>query len=348
MPAINADMLVLAREYRGLTQSELARRAGVTQGYISKYEHKQLEPSEDNLNKLATALDVPLLFFYRTDQIVGFASACLHFRKQSSLPIKQLRQVHALVNVIRFGLGPILRDVEVATVPQFYRMDIEEYGADPARIAALVRGQWRLPLGPITNMVTTIEAAGGFVFRCGFGNRRIDAVSQWPQPGQPLFFINADSPWDRARFTLAHELGHVVMHALPTADMEREANDFAQEFLMPAREILPDLVGFNLVRATELKAHWKVSIQALTMRARSLGVLSPDQTSRIFMQLSKLGYRLSEPWPLPVEMPTLVQRVVDVQRNEYRNDLDDLAAIANIPDFRTHFVADRGLRVVSN
>jgi Zn-dependent peptidase ImmA (M78 family)/transcriptional regulator with XRE-family HTH domain len=339
-------MLVLAREYRGLTQSELARVAGVTQGYISKYEHRQLEPSQENVEKLAAALNVPVPFLYRTDQVFGFASTCLHHRKQSSLPIRQLRQVHAMVNVIRLGLNPLVRGVEIATVPKFYRMDIEEYGTDAARIASLVRTQWQLPLGPIPNMVTTLEAAGGFVFRCAFGNRRIDAVSQWPSGTQPLFFINADSPWDRARFTLAHELGHIVMHTLPTVDMEREANDFAQEFLMPAREIASDLDGFNLVRATELKGHWKVSIQALTMRARSLGKLSPDQTSRIFMQLSKLGYRTVEPWPLPPEIPTLVQRVVDVQRTENHNGMDDLAEIANVPDFWSHFMPERALRIV--
>jgi Zn-dependent peptidase ImmA (M78 family)/transcriptional regulator with XRE-family HTH domain len=346
MPGVNADMLVLAREYRGLTQSELARRAKVTQGYVSKYEHGQLEPSGENIERIAAALDVPVSFLYRTDQVFGFASACLHHRKQASLPVRELRQVHALVNVIRLGLAPMLRDVEVATVPKFYRLDVEEYGGDPARIAALVRAQWQMPLGPVANVITTLEAAGSFVFRCAFGNRRIDAVSQWPAGSQPLFFVNSDSPWDRARFTLAHELGHVVMHAVPTVDMEREANVFAQEFLMPAQQISGDLEGFNLVRATELKAYWKVSIQALTMRARSLGLLSPDQTSRIFMQLSKLGYRLVEPWPLPPELPTLVQRVVDVQTEENANTLADLAHIANVPDFMTHFTQERSLRLV--
>jgi hypothetical protein len=82
------------------------------------------------------------------------------------------------------------------------------------------------------------------------------------------------------------------------------------------------------------------------MRARSLGKLSPDQTSRIFMQLSKLGYRTVEPWPLPPEIPTLVQRVVDVQRTENHNGMDDLAEIANVPDFWSHFMPERALRIV--
>lgn len=43
----------------------------------------------------------------------------------------------------------------------------------------------------------------------------------------PLFFVNVTIPADRVRFSLAHEIGHIVMHQLPTDDMEREADRFA-------------------------------------------------------------------------------------------------------------------------
>ena len=54
--------------------------------------------------------------------------------------------------------------------------------------------------------------------------------------------INSRVPTDRKRMTLAHELGHIVMHSEPihlSKQSEEEAMRFAAEFLMPAHLIRP-------------------------------------------------------------------------------------------------------------
>ena len=58
----------------------------------------------------------------------------------------------------------------------------------------------------------------------------------------PVILINATSPTDRKRLTIAHELGHLVLHSVDvTEELEIEANWFAAEFLMPAEVIRPQL-----------------------------------------------------------------------------------------------------------
>ncbi|MHC5879723.1 ImmA/IrrE family metallo-endopeptidase, partial [Streptococcus pyogenes] len=75
---------------------------------------------------------------------------------------------------------------------------------------------------------------------------RIDGLSQWVDD-YPVMLINANAAPDRKRLTLAHELGHLVLHSTnPTENMETEATAFAAEFLMPESEIRPELRRLDL------------------------------------------------------------------------------------------------------
>ena len=295
-------MLTLARETRGLTQSQLASKATVSQGYISKVEQDLLTPSDDHLARIAAVLDYPISFFERQDQVMGFGSPCIYHRKQASLPVGYLRQVQAQLNLVRISLSSLLADLEIETEHRFHRMDVDEYavsGDGPEVIARLIRGNWQLPFGPVRNLVQAIESSGGIVVRYPFGTRKLDAVSQWPRETPPIFLINDAIPTDRMRWTLAHELGHVLMHFTPTLEMEDEADRFASEFLMPEAEIGSQLDGLTLQIAAELKPYWKVSIQAIIRRAFQLGRITASRYKSLFIQLSKLGYRKSEPITLP-------------------------------------------------
>ena len=107
-------------------------------------------------------------------------------------------------------------------------------------------------------------------------------------------------PGDRQRFTLAHELGHLVMHDVPTEEMEDEADKFASEFLMPEAQIQGQLHALSMRKLWELKSRWKVSMAALVKRAETLGCITASQTRYLWIQLSKSGYRLEEPAELAI------------------------------------------------
>ncbi len=179
---------------------------------------------------------------------------------------------------------------------------------------------WRLPLGPVASVTETIERAGGIIFSWSFGTNLIDAFSRWVPPSPPMFWINADAPPDRLRWTLCHELGHIIMHTVGNLHEceEDEANIFASEFLMPAYEIKPRLVGLTFPKLAGLKLEWRVSIQALIMTANRLHVLSDRQKQHMFMQLSKAGYRTREPEELdpPIEEPKLFADIIQFHKRE--------------------------------
>ncbi|MFX5225882.1 ImmA/IrrE family metallo-endopeptidase, partial [Acinetobacter baumannii] len=93
-------------------------------------------------------------------------------------------------------------------------------------------------------------------------------------PGlNPCIFIDKNMPSDRQRFTLAHELGHAIMHKLPSENMEDEANRFASALLMPSKDIRPYLTGkITLEKLATLKLVWKVSMNALLKTAEREGL----------------------------------------------------------------------------
>ena len=154
---------------------------------------------------------------------------------------------------------------------------------------------WKLPPGPVANVIQAIEDAGGIVFKCDFGSNKIDALSQWLQGIPPMFFLSNRIPTDRMRWTLAHELGHVIMHQIPSENIELEADIFASEFLMPALSIKPYLADLTLAKLAALKTHWKVSMASILKRASDLGVISDRQKTYLWTQMGAHGYRTNEP-----------------------------------------------------
>jgi Zn-dependent peptidase ImmA (M78 family) len=229
------------------------------------------------------------------------------------------------MNVLRILAMSILQGVELETTVGFQRLDVDEYGP-PEEIAARVRASWHLPMGPVRNLVHTVETAGGgLVVRAPLGTRKLDAVSLWAVGQHPLFCLNDELPDERLRFTLAHEIGHIVMHATTNPEQEREADRFAAEFLMPAKEIRPELHDLTLARARELKSYWRVSMAALIKRAFDLEQITERQYRRLFTRLGQLGYRTNEPGRLPREEPTIISEAIDIHLREYGYTVSELA-----------------------
>ncbi len=136
---------------------------------------------------------------------------------------------------------------------------------------------------------------GGIVVEVTFETRKMDAISRWVPGPPPVFFINRDMPKDRYRFTLAHELGHMVMHKNPTLDLESVAHQFASEFLMPERDVRADLLNLDLSRLVHLKQYWKVSMASLIYCAEAIGAISSNRARYLRVQMAKAGYSTVEP-----------------------------------------------------
>ncbi len=344
---VNVEMLQLARESRGLTQKRVSQLTSISQGRISKFERGEAPISNKDLTQIARALDYPNSFFYQHGQHHGFGVSGVFHRRRQSIQILTLKRIQADFNIRTMEIQKLMDSAEIQSENEFHRLDIEDFGGDAEHIANLVRAQWNLPIGPIKSVIGVIESAGGIVFKYDLGTRKLDAQSRWISGLPPLFFANKNIPTDRLRFTLAHEIGHVIMHRIPTRDIEDEANRFASFFLMPRREIMPDLTPFSLERAMRLKLKWKVSIAALIMRAFDLGVVTTSQKRRLFTLMGVAGYRTSEPVMLPDEEPTIVRRLIDSYQKDQGYTTAELCRMLSIhaTDFQVRYLKKPPLRI---
>jgi len=331
-PPFNPAMLILARESNGMSQSELAEAASMTQSKVSKYENGMLAISEDDLERIAVTLNFTDGFFCETDKIYGLGSAFLFHRQRKDIPLFLQRKIQAEINILRMQVERLLRSFEIETENEFVQLDIDAHDGDISKIAKILRATWRLPLGPIADLTAAIESAGGIVMRCAFGTKLIDAAHLWLPGLPPLFFVNVDMPGDRLRWTLAHEIGHAIMHRNPSDNMEEQANKFASELLMPENEIGPHLEDLSLEKAASLKPTWKVSMAAIVKTAYDRGRINQHKYRRLFTSLSAQGYRTAEPFPIPVEEPQGVRQLVNLHRKELGYNEFDLAKLLFRPD----------------
>jgi Zn-dependent peptidase ImmA (M78 family) len=132
----------------------------------------------------------------------------------------------------------------------------------------------------------------------------------------PVIVVNSKNTGERQRFTLAHELGHLVLDVHENIDEEKAAHRFASAFLMPAEELLAEVgrhrKAVSLGELFELKKIFGVSVQAIAYRCKDLGILGPKAAADLFATFTRLGWRsppYNEPHPVEREQPARFKRL---------------------------------------
>ena len=341
-------MLSCAREARGMSQSQLAERSGVAQGTISKAEHGLTMLSDDRLAALAAALDYPLDVFRWDEEVRGFGSSSFYHRKQKSLAQTRLREIQATFNLHRMRARRLSHGLDITSKHRFEPLDIDDYGS-PEETARAVRAMWNVRMGPLKDVCRLIEHAGGVVLRTDLRTPKISAISQWVPGERPIFVTNTANPADRERFTLCHEIAHVLLHSTPREDQEAEADRFASELLMPAADISPQLAGgIDLARAAQLKPYWRVAMSALIRRARDLHFITDGRYKSLSVQMSQKGWRTREPVEIERDEPRFLGQVIEAHlANGYT--VEELAKVAGLTtvEFARLYLPDRSPRRLS-
>lgn len=338
----NRAMLSLARAARGFTQSELAKAARVTQALISKLESGlTVDPSQETVEAIAKALRIPVAFFVSDEKPHGMPQ--FHYRKRAKLGRKALDSIEAQINIRRIHAARLFNSYE-SDAERFPAIDLDNKGWTPQQAAQHIRGLWMLPRGPIDNLTAAVEDNGAVVIQIDFRTSLLDALS-FRIPGlPPLIFMNKDMPGERYRFTLAHELAHLLLHNQPETDenMETQADEFAGELLMPAKEIRPYLTSPSLGSLARVKPYWKVSIKALCMQCIKLKMITPNQYTGLMVNYSKARYgRFGEPFPVLMETPSALGAAIAYHMGSLSYSADEMAALLMMEtgEFRETYAA---------
>ncbi|MEA3401113.1 MAG: XRE family transcriptional regulator [Armatimonadota bacterium] len=332
------ERLKQARAAAGLSQRDLAEAAGpLSANAISKYERDLMEPGSDVLRRLAAALRVKTGYFYRPVQV---SVKCPAYRKHSRLGKRQQHSVEARIVEFLERYIEVEEMFEPGQVPTFELpdacgMDISEV-ADVEEFADRLRDQWELGADPIANLCETLEDQGVKVILLDDVDDQFDGYSCWANEQIPVVASRGDAalPGDRQRFTLAHELAHLLLERtkMEGVDVERACHRFAAAFLVPRSAVFPEVGqrrdGLSYVELLSLKQKWGLSMSAWVRRMADLGIISQGQYRSAMKQFRSKGWHNREPGE-QVEP----ERTLRFERLVQRAVAEDLISVARAADF---------------
>ena len=327
--------LTLAREIRGLTKSELARRIDKSASAIGQFESGKTRPDAGSVLRLALVLGVsPAFFTHRSRTASPIAMDGCHFRSLRSARQRDRRKLLAIATLLSDLVGLLEQYVDL---PKECVSEVTHEVSSAAEIeecADDVRRRWGLGLGPIPNVVQLLESKGIVLCPVTEGSKRVDGFTLW-HLGRPYVFLVLDKgSTSRSRYDACHELGHLVMHAdvrPGNPEAEREAERFAAAFLLPRESFGQECPHrLNWSHFYELKRRWRVSVQALIRRAKDLGRITEASYRRAFVHLNKTGERLKERDEPPAEQPQILAKAVALASN--RIPIEQIASDSGLGD----------------
>lgn len=303
----------LARLFNGLSLNELGEMIGKSKQYLSRIETGAESVSSSLETALIEALGVLPEFLRHIDPMPLTEEQC-HFRKQLTTKVALRQYARAR--------GEMLKRL-VFVLDEY--LDLPEHSiteAEPTSDEAIERGaercrvHWALGMGPISNVTRVAENAGAVVMPVNGLANEVDAVSFAIR--RPVIALNGSGRSAcRARFGIAHELGHFALHCgVLTGDRltEAQANRFASAFLLPRAAFLAESrmalrrSRLNWDGLKELKLRWGVSKAALLYRGRQLGIFSDEQIRAGYITLRRHGEAIEEfeDATMPIETPEIV------------------------------------------
>ncbi|MGH8222272.1 MAG: helix-turn-helix domain-containing protein [Woeseiaceae bacterium] len=292
--------LQLARRAAGMSLRDLEAKIdkAVSAQALSKYERDEMMPGSDVLAAISRALGVSESYLLGQNELTLEA---VEFRKNKITSKKDEASVEASV------LSAVERYLEIEefvglSSATWVKPDGSPFRADepPAAegAAMLLRTSWKLGNDPIPNLVEFLEEQGIKVIPLKLGKdvSGLACVAHRTKgENVPVVIVNEDDTGERQRFTLAHELGHHVLHAPEGAKGEKVAHWFAGAFLMPSemlwREVGKHRESLSMGELAELKKLFKVSIQAITYRLKDLGIIGEPLFRRLFDEFERRGWR---------------------------------------------------------
>ncbi len=310
--------LKLARAAAGLSLRELEARLHslVTAQAIGKYERDEMMPSSTVLIALAQALGVaPDYLLKQSDLRV----AQIEFRKKALTSAKEEASVRARVldSVERYREVEELLAINGTWAPPkgFPRPVTTAEHGDQA--SSDLRQRWDLGVDPIPDLCALLEEHQIKVQVLDLPEdvSGLHAeVTTGSKQSIRTVVVNAKHPGERQRFTLAHELGHLLLRVPEGKEGEKLCHRFASALLMPAptvvREIGARRHALPVRELFRLKVLFGVSAQAVAYRCRDLGIISEALFKSIFRLFGKKNWRRLEPNPLTAEKPVRYERLV--------------------------------------
>ena len=303
MNEIFAERFKSARLLNGFSLQELAVALSnrVTRQALHRYEKGEVIPDSEMINLLSDALNVRPDFFFRDTKVV---IGEVEYRKLKRMPAKEEAKI---IEQTKEYLGRYLELEEIIGIanpfvnPLASRAEITTY-EQINDAANYLRKEWNLGTDPIFNVVELLEDKHIKVVKID-ADLTFDGLQTKVNGVIPVVAYNVKKiiKPDRIRFTLLHELGHLLLKFGDVSEKQKETlcNQFAGAMLLPDTAIREEL-GDNRNRLFipelgNIKKQYGISMQAIVMRARACNIINDNYTKQFFFMMAHNNWKIDEP-----------------------------------------------------
>ena len=283
---------------------------------ISKYEKGEIQPDSQKLIKFANAYGVKVIELLKSYDIPEMKFSA--FRKRQRLKGENLELLKEIIQNKVADYLEVIELNEVKTIDNKIKKYMCSNENDAELAAEEFRKNYKLSINqPIPDLINTLENIGILIIEIDNTNGRFsdfDGLSEVVK-GIPLIVLLNNIDGERQRFTIAHELGHLVLN-IKNSDLNEEkmCNKFASSLLMPKGAVINEFgISRNNISFYELRAfknEYKVSMAATIYRLKELNIISEYLFKKITISFSSKGYKTHEPYPIEPEKSYQFKRLV--------------------------------------
>lgn len=332
MSIVIGNNLTFARLINNLSLTELSEKIGCTKQYLEQIEKKIFPDNykDEFVKKISNILLVNDKFFIENTLSMPISN-CFYFRSQktSTERSKNFIKLTSCIISTFFSFFKDNYNLNVINIGKFEH----NCNNDIEKISENIRKKLGLSIDtPINNMMLEMERMDFKIieYKDTYIDNKIDAC--FSDIGEKIILINLNkiSSGCRYRFSLAHELGHALLHSCDDDNenekIEDEANYFASCFLLPRAGFLREFNFLTKCRIDwsllyEQKRRWKVSVQAMLKRALLLGIIDNSKYTSAMMTIAKHGERFHEKYDdentIPFEKPIVIKQYENLLQEDY-------------------------------
>lgn len=324
-----------------MSRRELADKVGVTEQAIWQYEKNYVSPKLAVINTLKSLFHVKASYFLEgdflssypntvNDKTIAYRSDSINKQAKSQSETMHVRFMDAFLKSIEHKIiypSNLLKEIRDEVIAFICANSDISRDEQIKHIAALARDKIGLAGMSNQNLLFSLEKSGIFIYEKFIG-KNIDAYSLWTEDDRAYIVLGTiRKTAARRNFDLAHELGHLLLHftheftmqdAKTNNTLEKEANFFAGEFLIPEEDFIREcneiVKKSNPDAYIDMKRKWEVSLQSIAIRALQLELINYQQYRYFYMLINKHGYKASEPLDdeIPVKNPTKIKSILQL------------------------------------
>ena len=320
------------RQLAGLSQDKLAEMVGITKMTISNYENNKRDADSDMVIKLSDALNIKasaLLLNFKGSAVITHAE----FRKKSGMSFssidmlyekidRYLGRFHVVLDVLGDAVLP-----KVTTITKVPFVDIETSGLKMREFLSISS------TGPVGNIVDALENRGIIVCQLDFADNHFSGINGTLN-GRPYIAVNKLMPSERQRFTLIHELAHILFSIPDDVNEEKTVDKITGAFLFPKDDVIRE-IGYSRTNICgelrPLQQEYGISMQSILIRAKQAGCITTSIYEEHQKWISKNGLRKDEKSGLAIEYSTLFEKLVVRAVSEDMINMNKASELLELP-----------------